>query len=102
MVQRPGDCEARRGRCGTNVGNVLLVLFVATMLFVARKWSIKLTWFRDFGRAPPERSDACWAEVQQLNVRIRKGAYASDAEILAAAQVTLRRFGVEKIQRAEL
>src|SRR4051812_39718825 len=38
-------------------GNVVLVLFVATMAFVARKWSIKLKWFRDYGRAPDERAD---------------------------------------------
>jgi hypothetical protein len=83
-------------------GNVLLVLFVATMAFVARKWSIKLKFFRDFGRAPAERADACWAAIQDLNVKVRKGAFASDAEILAAADETLRRFGVEKIQRAEI
>jgi hypothetical protein len=83
-------------------GNVLLVLFVATMLFVARKWSIKLRWFRDYGRTPAERSDQCWAEIQQLNGKIRKGAFGDDAQILAAAAETLRRFGVEKIQRAEL
>jgi hypothetical protein len=83
-------------------GNALLVLFVATMLFVARKWSIKLPWFRDFGRATPERTDACWAAIQELNAKVRKGAFANDAEILAAAADTLRRFGTEKIQRAEL
>ncbi len=83
-------------------GNVVLLLFVATMAFVARKWSVKLPFFRDFGRAPAERADACWAAVQELNAKIKRGAFASDAEVRAAADETLRRFGVEKIQRAEL
>jgi hypothetical protein len=83
-------------------GNVVLALFLATMAFVLRKWSIKLSYFRDFGRAPAERADACWAAVQELNAKIRKGAFASDAEIRAAADATLARFGVGKIQRAEL
>jgi hypothetical protein len=83
-------------------GNVLLVLFLLTMAFVARKWSVKLAWFRDFGRAPAERADAAWAQVQDLNAKIRKGAFGSDAEILAAAQEVLARCGVEKIQRAEI
>ena len=83
-------------------GNVLLVLFLATMLFVLRKWSIKLPYFRDFGRATAERTDACWAAIQDLNSKIRKGAFANDAEIHAAAAETLRRFGTERIQRAEL
>ena len=30
----------------------------ATMAFVLRKWSVKLPFFRDFGRAPAERADA--------------------------------------------
>jgi hypothetical protein len=83
-------------------GNVVLLLFVATMAFVARKWSIKLAYFRNFGRAPAERADACWAAIQELNAKIRKGAFAGDAEIRAAADETLARFGVAKIQRAEL
>jgi len=83
-------------------GNVVLLLFVATMAFVLRKWSIKLAWFRDFGRAPAERADACWAAVQELNSKIRKGAFSGDAEIRAAADETLARFGVANIQRAEL
>jgi hypothetical protein len=83
-------------------GNVLLVLFLATMLFVARKWSIKLPYFRDYGRAVIGRADACWAEIQLLNAKIKKGAFASDAEILAAALQTMKRFGVEKMQRAEV
>ena len=83
-------------------GNVLLALFVAAMAFVVRKWSIKLPWFRDFGRAPAENADACWAAVQELNQKIRKGAFAQDAEIAAAAQDILDRFGVSGIQRADL
>jgi len=83
-------------------GNAVLVLFVATMAFVARKWSVKLAFFRDFGRAPAERADACWAAVQELNAKIKQGAFAGDAEIRAAADATLAKFGVEKIQRAEL
>jgi hypothetical protein len=83
-------------------GNVLLALFLATMLFVVRKWSIKLPYFRDFGRASGKTTDACWAAIQELNAKVRKGAFANDAEILAAADETLRKFGTEKIQRAEL
>jgi hypothetical protein len=83
-------------------GNVVLLLFLATMGFVLRKWSIKLAFFRDFGRAPADKADQCWSAVQELNAKIRKGAFSGDAEIVAAAQQTLERFGVAKIQRAEL
>jgi hypothetical protein len=83
-------------------GNVVLALFVATMLFVVRKWSVKLAALRDFGRAPTAAGDASWAELQVLNKKIRAGAFGSDAEILQAADQVLRRFGVERIQRVEL
>lgn len=83
-------------------GNVVLALFVATMLFVLRKWSVKLPAFRDLGRAPASAVDACWAEIQVLNRKVREGAYGSDAEILAAAQGILRRFQVERVERAEV
>ena len=83
-------------------GNVLLALFVAVLLFSARKWSIKLRRVRDFGRASPERADACWAEIQDLNRKIRRRAYADEDEILAAAHEIMERFGVRRIQRAEL
>lgn len=83
-------------------GNVVLALFVATMLFVARKWSVKLRAFRDLGRAPASAVDACWAEIQTLNRKVQKGAYGSDAEILAAAEAVLRRYQVERIERAEI
>jgi hypothetical protein len=83
-------------------GNVLLALFVATMLFVVRKWSVKLRFFRDYGRAPPEDADLAWSELQQLNVKIRQGAYANDAEILAAARAVLARRHLDRSQRVEL
>lgn len=83
-------------------GNAVLLLFVATMLFVVRKWSIKLKAVRDWGRAPSAMGDASWAEIQTLNAKIRKGAYGGDAEILAAAQEILRRFQVEKIHRVDV
>ena len=83
-------------------GNVLLALFVLTMLFVARKWSIRLAYFRRFGASAKGGSDETWAAIQELNAKVRKGAFASDAEIRAAADATLRRFGTEKIERAEL
>lgn len=83
-------------------GNVLLAMFVATLAFVARKWSVKLPYFRDLGRASATMADACWAEIQSVNRRIAKGAYGSDAEIAAAASEVLRRFGVERIERAEI
>lgn len=83
-------------------GNVVLVLFVATLAFVARKWAILLPSVRDLGRAPPAAADAAWAEIQALNAKVRRGAYGSDAEIAAAADEVLRRFQVERSQRAEL
>jgi hypothetical protein len=83
-------------------GNVLLILFVATLAFVVRKWSILLPVVRDWGRAPPAASDAAWAEVQVLNAKIRQGAFGSDAEIAAAADAVLRRFQVDRSQRAEI
>lgn len=81
-------------------GNVLLALFVATMLFVARKWSIKLAYFRDYGRAERGAGDATWAAIQELNAKVRKGAFKDDAEILAAAAEIEVRHGTGKIQRA--
>ena len=83
-------------------GNVLLALFLLTMLFVARKWSIRLKFFRDFGRVPEERGDSCWSAIQGLNSKIRKGAYGSDEQIVIAADEIIRRFGTQKVQRAEL
>lgn len=83
-------------------GNVVLALFVATLGFVLRKWSVKLKFFRDWGRAPRGMVDSCWSEIQLLNKKVRSGAYANDAEILAAADEVMRRFQVEKIQRAEI
>lgn len=81
-------------------GNVLLVLFVATMLFVARKWSIKLAYFRDYGRADLGAGDATWAAIQELNAKVRQGAFRDDGEILAAAREIEIRHGTGKIQRA--
>ena len=83
-------------------GNVVLALFVMTLFFVFRKWSVKLRMFRDRGRAPASMADACWSEIQVLNKKVQKGAYGSDAEILAAANDVLRRFHVERIERAEI
>ena len=83
-------------------GNLLLVLFVATLLFSARKWSIKLPFFRDLGRASRRMADAAFADVQDLNAAIRRGAYTDDAEIMAAAEQILERHGVGRIQRPEL
>lgn len=81
-------------------GNVLLALFVLTLTFSARKWSIKLPRFRDWGRQSSDRADACWAEIQNLNRAIQKGAYGDDAEILAAADDLLKRFGIARVERA--
>ncbi len=83
-------------------GNLLLVLFVATILFSARKWSIKLPYFRNFGRANRRMADAAFAGIQDLNAKIRRGAYASDGEIVAAAQEILDRHGTGRVQRPEL
>jgi len=76
-------------------GNLLVVLFVVVFLFSLRKWMLRLPFFRDFGRASPERADACWSEIEGLNGRIRRGAYADDAAILAEARGLLRRFRVD-------
>jgi hypothetical protein len=83
-------------------GNVVLGLFLLTLGFVLRKWSVKLKRFRDLGRASAKMADASWAEVQAINKKIQKGAFANDAEILAAANDVLRRFQVERIERAEI
>ncbi len=83
-------------------GNVLLALFVATMLFVVRKWSIKLEYFRRFGRSGAGAGDASWASIQDLNTKIRKGAFGNDAEIQAAADEILVRYATQRVQRAEL
>ncbi len=83
-------------------GNVLLVLFVGTVLFSARKWSIKLPFFRDFGRVSRRMADAAFVEIQDLNRKIRQGAYTADGDITAAAHEILERNGMAKVQRAEL
>lgn len=83
-------------------GNVVLALFVLTLGFVFRKWSVKLRLLRDLGRAPAAMADACWTEIQVINRKIQSGAYGKDEEILAAADEALRRFHVERIQRAEI
>lgn len=83
-------------------GNVLLALFVGTVLFSARKWSIKLPFFRDYGRATRRMADAAFVEIQELNRKIRLGAYTGEDEILAAADEILERNGVARVQRAEL
>lgn len=83
-------------------GNVVLVLFVLTLAFVFRKWAVKVPAFRNFGRAPAAMADACWAEIQGLNRRIGRGDFASDAEVAKAADEILRRFHVERIERAEI
>lgn len=83
-------------------GNVVLALFVLTLLFVLRKWSVKLAWFRDLGRTPKGAGDAAWAEVQALNRRVRQNAFSSDREILAAADEILVRLQVNGAQRAEI
>jgi len=83
-------------------GNILLALFVLTLLFSARKWSIRLPFFRDFGRATRRMDDLAFKDIQDLNREIKKGAYATDEQIEAAALVILERNGVAKIQRAEV
>lgn len=83
-------------------GNIVLALFVLTLLFVLRKWSVKLACFRDLGRSPSGAGDAAWAEVQTLNRKVRQNAFSSDREILAAAQEILVRLQVDRIQRAEI
>ena len=83
-------------------GNVLLALFVATVLFSARKWSIKLPFFRDFGRATRRMADASFVDIQDLNRKIRQGAYVEDDAIMGAAHEILARHGMQKVQRAEL
>ncbi len=83
-------------------GNILLALFVMTVFFSARKWSIRLPFFRDFGRATRRMDDSAFKDIQDLNRDIKKGAYATDEQILAAAQTLLERNGVAKIQRAEV
>ena len=55
-------------------GNLLLALFVLTILFSARKWSIRLPFFRDFGRASRRMDDAAFKEIQDLNRDIKRGA----------------------------
>jgi len=83
-------------------GNVLVGLFAVTLLFSARKWSIKLPFFRDYGRVAPARVDACFAEIQRLNDQVRRGAFPDDASVLRAAGEVLRRFGVGGAVRPEL
>lgn len=83
-------------------GGVVTALFVATLAFVFRKWAVKVPAFRNRGRAPVAMADACWAEIQTINRNVAKGAYGSDAEILAAAEEVLRRFSVERIERPEI
>jgi len=83
-------------------GNILLVLFAMTVLFSARKWSIRLPYFRDFGRATRRMDDSAFKDIQDLNTQIKQGAYATDEQIEAAAQVILERNGVAKIQRADV
>lgn len=76
-------------------GNLLVLLFAVTFLFSLRKWSLRLPFFRDFGRTEPERADACWSAIEGLNGRIRQGAFPDDAGILAEARAVLRRFRVD-------
>ena len=83
-------------------GNVVLGLFVLTLAFVFRKWAIKLSSFRNRGRAPLAMVDASWSEVQALNKDIRNGKLTDDVSILAAAEAILARFQVEKIERPEI
>jgi len=83
-------------------GNFLLAFFVITVLFSLRKWSVKFPILRDLGRAPPKRGDEAFEEVQGLNEKIRRGAYADDASILAAAREILARHRVEGMLRPEL
>ena len=83
-------------------GNLLVLLFALTFLFSLRKWSLKFPFFRDYGRADPKRSDACWAEIGGLNNRIKAGAFADDATILSEANALLKRFRVDGAWRAVL
>lgn len=83
-------------------GNLLVLLFLVTFLFSLRKWSLKFPFFRNFGRADPKRSDACWAEIQALNTRIKAGAFADDATILVEAKRLLAQFRVDGALRPVL
>jgi hypothetical protein len=76
-------------------GNLLVLLFLVTFLFSLRKWSLRFPFFRNYGRADPKRSDACWAEIQGLNTRIQSGAFADDAAILVEARRLLAQFRVD-------
>jgi hypothetical protein len=83
-------------------GNLLILLFAATLLFSVRKWSLRLPFFRDYGRAEPEKADACWSAIEGLNGRIRQGAFPDDASILAEARSVLHRFRVDGALRPVL
>jgi hypothetical protein len=83
-------------------GNIVLALFVMTLGFVFRKWAIKIASFRNRGRASPAMVDASWAEIQSLNVKLRKGEITDDAAALRQAEAILTRFGVEKVERPEM
>ena len=83
-------------------GNFLLAFFVITVLFSLRKWSVKFPILRDLGRAPPERGDEAFDDVQGLNEKIKRGAYADDRSILAAAREVLKLHRVEGMLRPEL
>ncbi len=83
-------------------GNLLLALFVLTVLFSARKWSIKLPFFRDYGRGPRHLADRAWTSIQDLNRNIREGKYANDDAILKEAAEILRRNEMEKTQQVDI
>lgn len=76
-------------------GNILVLLFLVTFLFSLRKWSLKFPFFRNYGRADPKKSDACWAEIQTLNQKIQAGAFADDAAMLAEAKRLTVQFRVD-------
>jgi hypothetical protein len=101
MAHRSGDGASTRGWFLWS-GNLMVLLFLVTFLFSLRKWSLKFPFFRNFGRADPKKSDACWAEIQTLNNRVKAGAFADDGAILAEAKQLLARFRVDGALRAVL
>lgn len=83
-------------------GNVLLTFFLVTVVFSLRKWSVKVPFLRNLGRAPPKRGDEAFGEILAVNEKIGRGAWSDDASILAAAREVLRRHRVEGMLRPEL
>jgi hypothetical protein len=79
-------------------GNGLLAMFVVTLAFSLRRWSIKLPRVRDHRRTPAAAVEASGIELEELNQRVRSGAYAGEAEIGQAAADLLARLGVRSLR----